>query len=353
MAVSTIDSNSLNATSDLTINGVTVGKGTNSVSNNTAVGASALAGANSGTGNNTAVGYQASYSNTTGYANVSIGYQAGKAITTGVGNVCMGYLAGYTNISSNNTTYIGNQAGANATGEYNTCIGFASGSSITTGTKNTILGGYNGNQSFLDMRTLSNYVVLSDGDGNARQIIDSSGKILFGATGAANTSYNRITIWEVANTQTGIYMQKNGQVEVQMGFKASTNTDFYIGTGSTTMGTYGVYLANTGNSWISVSDERQKDIIEPIENALTKVNAIRAVIGKYKHDANDVRRSFLIAQDVQAVFPEAVKAQDDEEALLGLSYTDVIPLLVASIKELKTIVDAQAAEIAELKAKVA
>jgi hypothetical protein len=147
-------------------------------------------------------------------------------------------------------------------------------------------------------------------------------------------------------------MQKSGQVEVQIGFKASTNTDFYIGTGSTTMGTNGVYLANTGNSWISVSDVRQKDIIEPIENGLTKVSAIRAVIGKYKHDADGVRRSFLIAQDVQAVFPEAVKVQEDEEALLGLSYTDVIPLLVSAIKELKAINDTQAETITALTARI-
>jgi len=184
-----------------------------------------------------------------------------------------------------------------------------------------------------------------------RMRINSSGNVILGSN-TSTTANNVLNLWSPTSTLNGIYMQKNGQVEVQMGFKASTNTDFYIGTGSTTMGAYGVYLANTGNSWISVSDVRQKDIIEPIENGLTKVSAIRAVIGKYKHDADGVRRSFLIAQDVQAVFPEAVKVQEDEEALLGLSYTDVIPLLVASIKELKTIVDAQAAEIAELKTRL-
>ena len=143
-------------------------------------------------------------------------------------------------------------------------------------------------------------------------------------------------------------MEKLGQVVVQMGFKATTNTDFFIGTGSYTLGTYGVYLANTGTSWISNSDERQKDIIEPIENALTKVNTLRAVIGKYKHDEEGVRRSFLIAQDVQAVFPEAVKIQDDEEAKLGLSYTDVIPLLVAAIKEQQALITSLTARITAL-----
>ena len=78
--------------------------------------------------------------------------------------------------------------------------------------------------------------------------------------------------------------------------------------------------------------------------------------GKYKTDTEGTRRSFLIAQDVQAVLPEAISTtmvKDDNTEYLGVAYNDVIPLLVASIQELKTIVDAQAAEIAELKAKVA
>ena len=39
---------------------------------------------------------------------------------------------------------------------------------MTTGAKNTIIGAYTGNQGGLDIRTASNYIVLSDGDGNPR-----------------------------------------------------------------------------------------------------------------------------------------------------------------------------------------
>jgi len=180
-----------------------------------------------------------------------------------------------------------------------------------------------------------------------RMRITSGGNVILGSN-TSTTENNVLNLYSPTSTLNGIYINKGSQVECQIGFKTGTNTDFFIGTGSTTMGTNGVYLANAGNSWTSVSDERQKDIIEPIENGLTKVNTLRAVIGKYKHDADGVRRSFLIAQDVQAVLPEAVRAQEDEEALLGLSYTDVIPLLVASIKELKAINDTLTARIVAL-----
>jgi hypothetical protein len=113
--------------------------------------------------------------------------------------------------------------------------------------------------------------------------------------------------------------------------------------------TGGVYLAAGGTSWTAVSDERKKDIIEPISNATEKVGSLRAVIGKYKTDADDKRRSFLIAQDVQSVFPEAVDSSTPDQ--LGLSYSDMIPLLVKAIQELKAELDATKAKVAALEAK--
>jgi hypothetical protein len=111
----------------------------------------------------------------------------------------------------------------------------------------------------------------------------------------------------------------------------SSATNFII----SAVGGSGVYLNGTAaTSWTSASDERLKDIIEPITNAVSKVASLRAVIGKFKFDENNTRKPFLIAQDVQAVLPEAVDASNPDR--LGVSYTDVIPLLVASIKELTT-----------------
>lgn len=121
------------------------------------------------------------------------------------------------------------------------------------------------------------------------------------------------------------------------------------GTGASTInvtaGTLGVSLASGGTSWTSLSDETQKDIIEPIANGVDKVAQLRSVIGKYKEDKEAKRRPFLIAQDVQKVLPEAVLVQDEATGVLGLSYTDVIPLLVSAINELS-------ARVKELEAKV-
>jgi hypothetical protein len=137
---------------------------------NTVLGAGALK-SNTTASNNTAVGYQALYTNqggdgTTAATNTAVGYQAGYLNQIGYNAVFIGNLAGYTNATGANNVYVGNQAGYTATASNNTFLGNAAGSSVTSGAKNTIVGQYTGNQSGLDIRTASNYIVLSDGDGN-------------------------------------------------------------------------------------------------------------------------------------------------------------------------------------------
>jgi hypothetical protein len=125
---------------------------------------------------------------------------------------------------------------------------------------------------------------------------------------------------------TQMFFANNGTTKADM-YSEKTTTRFYIRCN----GSGGVYLANGATSWTANSDERKKDIIETITDAANKVSTLRAVIGKYKTDAEGTRRSFLIAQDVQAVLPEAVDATTPDD--LGVQYSDVIPLLVAAIKE--------------------
>ena len=198
--------------------------------------------------------------------------------------------------------------------------------------------------------------------------IDSSGNVLVAGTSytygkvTSGGSINPVSSGWANNASFAAYGSYGGGILVidtgsgtpkGYGLWAQNNgSDFYIKgnlVGSTPTG--GVYLANNGTSWSSASDENVKDIIEPITNAVDKVSGLRAVIGKYKYEEDGVRHPFLIAQDVQKVLPESISIMNkgEEGECLGLSYTDTIPLLVAAIKELKAIVDAQQQEINALK----
>ena len=174
-----------------------------------------------------------------------------------------------------------------------------------------------------------------EGSGS-RMFIDSSGNLLVGTTAQGNYA-SAITL-----------SKDSGTNKWSLGPWATGTDKFVIAANNT----YGVYLASTSAvSWSNASDERLKDIIEPITDAVNKVSGIRAVIGKYKTDEEGTRRSFLIAQDVQSVLPEAVTKMTDGEHL-GISYTETIPLLVAAIQEQQAIITAQADTIASMEARL-
>jgi len=108
--------------------------------------------------------------------------------------------------------------------------------------------------------------------------------------------------------------------------------------GNDSAGAGGVSLSRGATSWASYSDERAKTDLVPIDDGLTKVSTLRAITGRYIDDEPGTSRSFLIAQDVQSVLPEAVDAGDQDK--LNLRYTEVIPLLVAALKESKERIEA-------------
>ena len=197
------------------------GAGTAVMRNNTtgsyniAVGNAALAN-NTTASNNTAVGYQAGYSNTTGASHVFIGQGSGYNNTTGTQNTFLGQNSGYSNTTGYNNVFIGN----------------GSGYSMTTGNKNTIVGLYTGNGGGLDIRTSSNYIVLSDGDGNPR-------------------AYNNATNW---------------------------------------------YQGNNSTLWSITSDARIKKNVVSLESGLNIISALRPVefdyIANDKHDIGFIAQEY-------------------------------------------------------------
>ena len=98
----------------------------------------------------------------------------------------------------------------------------------------------------------------------------------------------------------------------------------------------------TGNL-IAQSDIRLKYDIEPIDNALEKVLAIRGITYRMQGALNPSRNVGVIAQEVEAVLPEAVR--ENEEGIKSVAYGNMVGLLVEAIKE-------QQSEIDELKALV-
>jgi len=177
--------------------------------------------------------------------------------------------------------------------------------------------------------------------------IDSSGRLLLGTTSAISGDTKTLEIVNASGSSTQIYVRHSSAAAGRYWrYGADHNNTLYVINQDTT----GVYMPNGNTGWTGLSDERYKDIIEPITGAVEKVASLRAVIGKFKTDEEDRRRAFLIAQDVQTVLPEAVDASNPER--LGVTLTDIIPLLVAALKESKERIEALEASNADLLARV-
>jgi len=297
---------------------------------------------------NVAIGTQSLRSNTTAGQNTAVGYQAGYSNTTGTESVYIGQGSGYSATTNGQNTFVGRNSGYSTTGGFNNFFGYGAGNAITTGTKNTILGRYDGNYGGLDIRTSSNYIVLSDGDGNPRLYFNGGSFFVPGQAYTQGTSSSNANCVIQLN---GSDASGQGSWIEGKGGTGAANA-WFVGSYSVPLGganyntllaragsSGGVYLSPGATSWTAVSDETRKIIIEPITDATTKVSTLRTVIGRLKTDDESVRRPYLIAQDVQAVLPEAViQTQDEGGQVLGLSYTEVIPLLVAAIKEQQEVI---------------
>jgi hypothetical protein len=324
---------------------------------------------------NTAIGQFALYSNTTASNNTAVGFQAGYSNTTGTGITSLGYQAGYTNGTGNYSTYIGGYAGNVATANGNTCVGYQSGLALSTGTsntyigtgsgylmttgaKNTIIGGYSGNQGGLDIRTASNYIVLSDGDGNPRAYINQAGFAKFSPTGSVQTQTGSEHEF-VCNQQDIVIEFTNqltsgtpyGQRTRFNGVSPNNTTSYFFNAVDSTTSCYTIWSNGTTSGR---SDARLK---KNISDATPKLDDIcRLQVRNYEWEtSNDGSKEIgLIAQEVETVFPNLVVTHDvekDGDDYKEIKYSVFVPMLLKAVQELKTIVDTQAAEIAKLKAK--
>ncbi len=113
-------------------------------------------------------------------------------------------------------------------------------------------------------------------------------------------------------------------------------------------GTGGAKVGNGSSTWGPIaasafnvsSDRRLKANIKPIENSLEKILKIDAVTFTWKESSRhkmEGERIGLIAQNVEKVFPQAVKLDHSENALPGgtrlVNYPDLVSPIIAAIKE--------------------
>ena len=294
---------------------------------------------------NTAVGLNALLNNSTGSSNIAVGQQALNSNTTSSNNTAVGYQAGYSHVSSDgNNVFIGQLTGYSATNRRNTFIGAGSGYNVTSGASNTILGRYNGNQGGLDIRTSSNNIVLSDGDGNPRLWVDSSGNTRFG-TGVSTTVGIRVGGGNVSGTPGtnfwNMWPESNGTnaVKVTSGVdNTAGRTHIWFVNPNGVVG--GVTTSGSSTSFNTSSDYRLKENVVELTGATDRLKQLNPSRFNFIADADTTVDGFL-AHEVQDIVPEAITGEKDavdadgNPVYQGIDQSKLVPLLVATIKELE------------------
>lgn len=259
---------------------------------------------------------------------------------------CSGYtysnLGGTVPTWNQNTT--GNAATATTAGNVSGTVAIANGGTGST-TKNfvdlTTTQSIAGDKTFSGVTTLAGqsiaYGLFTGGTTTANSMFFSSGSINFWDTDTGN-QYNSI-YYTAASTALA---DQSYNINFKVPGSSSATTPFLL------RGDGAAYKPG-GGSWSAPSDARLKDKVTPLTGALAKITALNPVSYTWKISRPNDPTVGFIAQEVQAVIPNAVTSQKPttEEAQFVSDKTmtigwqnDMTAYLVGAIKELKAEIDA-------------
>jgi len=314
---------------------------------------------------NTAIGYLSGDAVTTGTRNTFCGYQSGSTISTTFGNTFYGNDSGV-NATGQLGTFIGDNAGQNSTGNSNTYIGQQAGYLITSGANNTVIGRFDGNQGGLDIRTSSDHIVLSDGNGTPRQITTNSGtsswtRDLSDSDRANNSNYH--AIHNNLNAQPTVVVEHSGDstpngIFIDFSDADPDNTSQWFIKAEGSSGAERFKVLSNGNTlnandvFGAISDEKLK---EQIKDASSQWNDIKALkIRKYKFktdvakgDSDEHWRLGVIAQELETSgmnglvmdIPDMIENKDGENVESGTT-TKSVKTSVLHMKAVKALQEA-------------
>ena len=262
-----------------------------------------------------------------GASTIAIGFKNhaanGGSVVLGQENIAYGttnFTAGYQNVAGNASD--GTGGSATAMGKYNTASADAS-MALNRGTSAT-----NQASTSMGFRTISDNVgMLAVGVNNAAGIGDPAADSYYYVNG------------DYTGADIGVaFVVGNGDIKVDA---LGEETERGDNPSNAFVVKYDGSATLSGDLTIN-SDARLKSNIITLGSTLSRLLLID---GKsYTMKANEsISKIGLLAQEVQAAFPELVKTADNSEGTLSVNYQGMIPVLLNAIKE-------QQAQIDELKA---
>lgn len=335
---------------------------------NIAIGAEALQNFNNDTADgaqtNIAIGTSAMSKTTKGHTNTFIGTGSGYNNTEGSYNTGLGHAVLQSNTTANNNTALGYASAQHITGSENTSIGALSLLRREKGHRNTAVGyralgnpsGYGSGGTETNYTDNSNdntalgYYACANVAGSNKTCIGANSGPAFGTTYASSSNTDKIMF--LGDASTTVYIPGNLVVggisylgynldKTRNGTYTSTTSGLYVNLGSRygskPKGEYGPMVTTpTDDSHLRLitSDRRLKNVGKENTDGLAKLRQLKIYNYTYKADKDKIPQVGVIAQDLQKVFPNAVKKASD--GFLKIRLEDMFYAVINAIKELDT-----------------
>ena len=159
--------------------------------------------------------------------------------------------------------------------------------------------------------------------------IDSSGNLLVGRTSAGATGNGH----SIRGGDSAIFSRDSSGESMIVARNASAGDLVRFYCNGSDRGSIDFDGTNT-ISYTSSSDQRLKDNIADADDAGSKVDAIQ--VRKFDWIADGSHQDYgMIAQELQAVAPEAVSGDPDSDEMMGVDYSKLVPMLVKEIQSLR------------------
>ena len=156
-------------------------------------------------------------------------------------------------------------------------------------------------------------------------IIDSSGNLIVGTSGNANSA--RINVQGASGAR---------PIDVRSGLSsgsAITMIAFYDNA-SDFCGQITINADANTTQYVTSSDYRLKENIVDAPSASDDIDAIQVRSFDWKADGSHQKYG-MVAQELNTVAPDAVSAPEDPEEMMGVDYSKLVPMLVKEIQSLR------------------